>query len=70
MVIDVPNARIVCPIYADLRSIFSCLDFRGVLVWVASSSHRVASALIMRTTSHIEPILVEKVIEVIVVETV
>jgi hypothetical protein len=56
--------------YTGLRDIFGCLDFREVLVWVASSSYRVASALIMRTTSYAEPVLVEEVIEVVVVETV
>jgi hypothetical protein len=32
-----------------------------------SSSCRVASALIMRTTSCVEPVLVEEVVEVVVV---
>jgi len=37
---------------------------------VASSNYRVASALIMKTTNRAEPVLVEKVVEVVVVETV
>ena len=39
-------------------------------MWVASSSRRVASALIIRTTSRAEPVLVEEIVEVVVVETV
>jgi hypothetical protein len=67
MAIDVPNARTVRPMRAGSRGVFGCLDFRGVLVRVASSSRRVASALIMRTTSRAEPVLVEEVVEVVVV---
>ena len=70
MVSDALNACTVCPMRAGLRDIFGCLDFREVLVWVASSSYRVASALIMRTTSRAKPVLVEEVVEVVVVETV
>ena len=70
MVSDVPNACTVCPMRAGLRSVFGCLDFRKVFVWVASSSCRVASAFIMRTTSRAEPVLVEEVVEVVVVEMV
>jgi len=51
---------------AGLRGIFGCLDSREVLVWVASSSCRVASALIMRTTSRAESIFTEEVVEVVV----
>jgi hypothetical protein len=57
----------ICLIYAGLRGVFGCLDFRGVLVWVASSSCRVASIFIMRTTSRAEPVLIEEVVEVVVV---
>jgi hypothetical protein len=32
-----------------------------------SSSYRVASTLIMKTTSYIEPMLIEEVVEIIVV---
>jgi len=70
MVSDAPNACTVCPMCAGLRGVFGCLDFREVLVWVASSSRRVASALIMRTTRCAEPVLVEEVVEVVVVEMV
>ena len=70
MVSNILNACMVCPMYAGLRGVFGCLDFREVLVWVASSSCRVASALIIRTTSRAEPVLVEEVVEVVVVETV
>jgi hypothetical protein len=52
--------------YAGLKGVFSYLDFRGVLVWVASSSYRVASILIIRTTSCIEPVLVEEVVKIVV----
>jgi hypothetical protein len=60
----------VCLICASLRGVFSYLDFREVLIWVASSSYRVASTLIMKTTSRTEPVLIEEVVEVMVVETV
>jgi hypothetical protein len=56
--------------YASLKDVFSCLDFREVFVWVISSSYRVTSTLIIRTTSHAEPILIEEVIKIIVVEIV
>jgi hypothetical protein len=50
----------------SLKSIFSCLDFRGVLVWVIFSSCRVASTLIIRTTNCVKLVLVEEVVEVVV----
>jgi hypothetical protein len=70
MVNNIPNAYIVCLIYTSLRSVFSYLDFREVLVWVISSSYRVASTFIMRTTSCAELIFVEEVVEVMVVKMV
>jgi hypothetical protein len=67
IVINVLNACIVYLIYADLRGVFGYLDFRGVLIQVVSSSYKVASTLIIKTTSCIEPVLVEKVVEVVIV---
>jgi len=66
MASNVLNTRIVYLMHADLRGIFGYLDFREVLVRVASSSYRVASIFIIRTTSRVEPVLVEEVIEVVV----
>jgi len=70
MVSNVLNAYTVCLMHVGLRGVFGYLDFREVLIRVVSSSCRVASALIIRTTSCAEPVLVEEVVEVIVVETV
>jgi hypothetical protein len=70
IVSNILNIYIVYLIYTSLKGVFGYLDFREVLIQVASSSYRVASALIIKTTSYMEPILVKKVVEIIVVETV
>jgi hypothetical protein len=67
MVINILNIYMVYLMCTSSRGVFSYLDFRGVLVQVTSSSHRVTSTLIMRTTSYAEPILIEEVVEVMVV---